>query len=207
MIDYPNTPRVLLVEDDEDIRDFLSNLLESYGCETALAASRQEVETVLEDSPIDLVLLDIMLPNLDGRDLAGEFRERGFTFPIYFMTGMRSLIGADDLENVNGILYKPFTLVELRNLIDRNLINTVKTNGSRKKQRILELMTAVATQREAMRRQKERLEKLVAADKGSSPEQNLTTLSELSIQHGENLEILSNLLKEMEELLQQQQED
>jgi two-component system, OmpR family, alkaline phosphatase synthesis response regulator PhoP len=107
--------RILLVEDEEALRDTLQLNLELEGYETITLASGSPVVATLEHQHIDLILLDIMLPDLNGLDVCEQIRLRNFTMPIIFLTakdtpadriaGLRR--GADDY------LAKPFHLEEL----------------------------------------------------------------------------------------------
>jgi CheY-like chemotaxis protein len=200
-------PRVLLLEDDEDIRDLLSRLLESYGCDAALASTREEVEAFLQAGPVQLALLDIMLPGVDGRQVAADLRRRGHTFPIYYVTGMHAMVTPEDRQVVDGVLHKPFTVSELRKLLDSTVAEGPEDEPDGEEEpcpRELELMTAVATHQEALRRQEEHLreitETVVAA--GSEGEAR-EALRGLVFQQQENLRHIQSLLREVSQLLRQ----
>ena len=200
--------RVLLVEDDEDIRDLLSRLIHSYGCTTVLAASWGEVDAALADGPVALALLDIMLPGIDGRELAAGFREEKRPFPVYFVTGMHSLVREADRRNVDGVLHKPFTVAELRDLLDRTVGHSdapeATTDQSAEDQRhSLELMTAIAAQQEALRRQETELKELLAtATQPGADAETRAALDRLTDRHKASLENLSGLLDAVRDRLQ-----
>ncbi len=110
------SPRVLVVEDDRRLADGLVRNLRLEGFAAEMVASAEAAEQTLAEGPeTDLVVLDIMLPGMDGLELCRRLREQGNTVPILFLTargsdGDRLLglrLGADDY------LTKPFLVEEL----------------------------------------------------------------------------------------------
>jgi DNA-binding response OmpR family regulator len=108
--------RVLLIEDDERLADNIANSLrESSGYAVDVATDGAQGLYLAESSPYDLVILDLMLPKLDGHSLLIRYRERGFATPVLIISARdekESVIrllnsGADDY------LAKPFDLGEL----------------------------------------------------------------------------------------------
>ncbi|HSF19576.1 MAG TPA: response regulator transcription factor [Vicinamibacteria bacterium] len=108
--------RVLVVEDEEAIRSGLEDILVYHGHEVEGAETGEAGLRRLKDPPpVDLVLLDVMLPGLSGFELCRRLREQGKTLPVLMLTakgseddvveGLRS--GADDYVT------KPFSLREL----------------------------------------------------------------------------------------------
>lgn len=106
---------VLVVDDDEDIRDLLGDYLGEHGYEVVLAESGEAMRTVLAERTPDVVLLDVGLPGEDGLSLARFVREQ-FDIAIIIVPGAGETldrivgleVGADDY------LSKPFDLRELR---------------------------------------------------------------------------------------------
>ena len=106
--------RILVVEDEETISDPLVESLEREGFEARVAATVASARQALASSPPDLVLLDVMLPDGDGRDLARELRKTS-DVPIIMLTARGEEIdrvlglelGADDY------VVKPFSFREL----------------------------------------------------------------------------------------------
>jgi DNA-binding NarL/FixJ family response regulator len=97
---------ILLVDDDEGFRSFVSELLENIGHPTRQLASGSEVLAAVSDEQPALVLLDVQLPGLNGYEVCRELRNRyGDAIAIVFVSGERTdpvdragglLIGADD---------------------------------------------------------------------------------------------------------------
>ncbi len=78
--------RVLIVDDDADIRQVVSVLLRSEGYETETAANGQEaILKVLEIRNLDLLILDIMMPGMDGIEVCRKIRKFS-NVPVLFLT-------------------------------------------------------------------------------------------------------------------------
>jgi DNA-binding response OmpR family regulator len=110
-------PQILIVEDEEPLRILLRYNLEAEGYEVTAAATGDEAETLIEESPPDLILLDWMLPGLSGIELCRRLRARPQTrqVPVIMLTArgeeaerVRGLVtGADDY------VVKPFSAEHL----------------------------------------------------------------------------------------------
>lgn len=106
---------ILLVEDDRNLADGLTMNLEAEGYQVVSVADGSHVMETFRDGVIDLVLMDIMLPGVDGLTLTKRIRQEGFTVPILFLTArgrteerIEGLIaGGDDY------ITKPFDTAEL----------------------------------------------------------------------------------------------
>ena len=106
--------RILLIEDEESISEPLERALGREGFDVAVAATAAEGRERLRDRDPDLVLLDVMLPDGDGRDLLREIRSTSRT-PVVMLTAR-----GEELERVLGLelgaddyVTKPFSAVEL----------------------------------------------------------------------------------------------
>jgi len=107
--------RVLVVEDDRDLRRLLERGLSEEGYEPALARDGQEALAAAGARAPAVIILDIGLPDTDGRDLCQALRSRGVMAPVLFLTARDSLpdrvsgfgVGGDDY------LTKPFEFAEL----------------------------------------------------------------------------------------------
>jgi two-component system, OmpR family, response regulator RegX3 len=106
--------RILLVEDEFSIAEPLSTALEREGFEVVTAASVQEALDLFARRSPDLVLLDVMLPDGDGRDVLREIRARSRT-PVVMLTAR-----GEELDRVLGLelgaddyVTKPFSAAEL----------------------------------------------------------------------------------------------
>ena len=107
--------RVLVVDDEPSITDAVATALGYEGFEVATAANGRDALARVEDFRPDLVVLDIMLPDLDGIDITKRLRRDGIEVPVLFLTARDD--AADKVEGltVGGDDYvtKPFTLAEV----------------------------------------------------------------------------------------------
>jgi len=107
--------RILIVEDEEHLADGLRINLELEGYEPVVTASAEEGLRLWDRSGADLILLDVMLPGMDGFEFCRLLRDRGERVPILFLTAR-----ARDEDRIRGLeeggddyLNKPFNLREL----------------------------------------------------------------------------------------------
>src|SRR5262249_34110478 len=82
------TPRVLVVEDDRDIADLVGRYLEKAGFATDLVSSGRDALARLADHLPDLIVLDLMLPHVDGLEICRSVRtnQRTAAIPIIMLT-------------------------------------------------------------------------------------------------------------------------
>ncbi len=108
-------PRLLIVEDDPNLGEILSEYLGLKGFETTLSRDGEEGEKTYKNGTFDLCILDLMMPKKDGFSLAKEIRSMDEEIPIIFLTAKSMkqdiikgfTIGADDY------MTKPFSMEEL----------------------------------------------------------------------------------------------
>ncbi len=86
--------RILVVDDEEVIRDVLATLLEKEGYEVAVASTAGEALTLFEAEPYDVVLLDLMLPDRSGLDVLREIRKVDPDAVVVIVTAYSSIEGA-----------------------------------------------------------------------------------------------------------------
>lgn len=115
MVDAGAAKRILVVEDDESITLGLRMNLEAEGYAVSVAVDGEAAVESVQESPPSLVILDVMLPRVNGFEVLRVLRERGFTMPVV----MLSARGAE-MDKVMGLelgaedyITKPFGLAEL----------------------------------------------------------------------------------------------
>src|SRR5436305_6911262 len=86
--------RVLVIDDEADIREGLELLLTSEGYSVALAHNGTEGIQMLEAAPYDLALLDLMMPDIGGMEVLQEVRKRDRETPIFMITAYGSVEAA-----------------------------------------------------------------------------------------------------------------
>src|SRR6201990_1765490 len=115
-------PRILLVDDEQPIQTLLSFPLQKDGYEVVRAADGHEALQRFNEGPFDLVVLDVMMPKLDGLEVCRRLRARS-TVPIIMLTAR-----AEEIDKVVGLelgaddyITKPFGPRELIARIRANL--------------------------------------------------------------------------------------
>ncbi len=108
-------PRIMVVEDDEHLADGLRLNLELEGYEPVMATTAEEGLHFWKRGGVDLILLDVMLPGMDGFEFCRRIREDGDRTPVLFLTAR----GRDE-DRIRGLetggddyITKPFNLQEL----------------------------------------------------------------------------------------------
>jgi CheY-like chemotaxis protein len=131
------THTVLVVEDEDSIREFLRSALESEGYFVVAAADGAEALDICQHVRPDLILLDLMMPRLDGLGFLHEFRRRSATadVPIYLMSAVRTAADHAQAAGVSGVFLKPFDLDDLLDTVDRALRQSVGVSGNAGAQR------------------------------------------------------------------------
>jgi len=128
--------RAVVVDDEDALTDLLSMALRYEGWDVRLASDGQKALSVIREFRPDVIILDIMLPDIDGLQVLSRLRADGNQTPILFLTAKDSLddriagltVGGDDYVT------KPFSLEELvarlRALIRRSGLTTEDTADS-----------------------------------------------------------------------------
>ena len=113
--------RILLAEDDEDMRRFLAKALENAGFEVTSFDNGQSAYERLREEPFNLLLTDIVMPQMDGIELARKAAELDPDLKIMFITGFAAVALNADIETPKDakILSKPFHLRDLVSEVSR----------------------------------------------------------------------------------------
>jgi DNA-binding response OmpR family regulator len=113
-----DTPRILLVDDEESVQKLLSYPLRNDGYEVVAAGDGQEALDRFDEGTFDLVVLDVMLPRVDGFDVCRRLRARS-AVPIIMLTAK-----AEEFDKVLGLelgaddyITKPFSMREFRSRV------------------------------------------------------------------------------------------
>ena len=108
--------RILVVDDEEVVRELTVEILRRSGYEPHGVPSAGQALELLDDEPFDLVVSDVVMPEMTGVEFLYELRARRPDLPVVLMTG-----GSKEPERTSkavelgasGLLYKPFSQAEL----------------------------------------------------------------------------------------------
>lgn len=127
--------RILVVDDEQEIRELIEIYLKSEGYETIKAANGEEALKIINEEELDLIILDIMMPKLNGIDTCMKVREEK-DIPIIMLSAK-----SEDMDKILGLntgaddyLTKPFNPLELVARVKSQLRRYKKFNNMIKKQ-------------------------------------------------------------------------
>jgi signal transduction histidine kinase/ActR/RegA family two-component response regulator len=102
--------KILVVDDEEAVRELLRDLLESEGCRVYLAPGGREALNLFGAQQFDGVFTDVGMPGMSGWELAHAIRERNENIPIAVITGWGEAVGSDEQREarVDWVVTKPF---------------------------------------------------------------------------------------------------
>jgi excisionase family DNA binding protein len=109
-------PLVLIVDDDARLRELVRLSLELEGYAVREAASADDALAAIEDQAPDLVLLDVVMPGVDGWQILTRMQERHGSIPVIMFSGQVDGAGRAAEEGASGFIGKPFDAAQL---IDR----------------------------------------------------------------------------------------
>ncbi len=107
--------KIILIEDESSVVSFIKKGLQELNYEISVALDGKSGIKMVEDNDFDLIILDIMLPDINGLEVCKEIRTKNKTVPILFLTAL------DSSENIvlglesggDDYLVKPFKFIEL----------------------------------------------------------------------------------------------
>lgn len=116
--------RILLAEDDDAMRGFLERALKKAGYQVVACADGEEAHLQLLSEPFTLLLTDIVMPRMDGIELARRASSLDPDLKIMFITGFAAVVLNSDVETPKDarVLSKPFHLKDLVREVERVLL-------------------------------------------------------------------------------------
>ena len=139
-----NAPRILIVEDDENINNLLREALTKHGLNCTQAFSGTEGLIVFKGDKFDLVLLDLMMPGMDGQTLTQRIREVS-NVPIIIVSAKSSVDSKVDLltTGADDFIGKPFELKELIARVDVQLRRKENESADSQQSKIMQFKDLV----------------------------------------------------------------
>lgn len=115
--------RILVVDDEKKMRHLLSMMLASRGHTAEQAADGREAFDLLQRKPYDLVITDLRMPHMDGRELFRHMKSRGIDIPVIFITAFATVESAVESlqEGVVDYISKPFEEDRILATVERTL--------------------------------------------------------------------------------------
>ncbi|MDP6039029.1 MAG: response regulator [Candidatus Latescibacteria bacterium] len=126
-------PRVLIVDDDPSIRQVLHEIVTIYGYDCETAESAKEGISLLAQKRIDLVMLDLQMPDITGEQFLDFIRKKGIRTPVVVVSAHVDKDIAKKLGEIgiNGIITKPFEVDRVIDVMNRALGKDEIHGGSR----------------------------------------------------------------------------
>ena len=132
--------KILIVDDEKEIADFVEIYLKNENYNVLKYYSSKDVLQNIDSLEIDLAILDVMMPEMDGFMLCKKIRELGYTFPIIFATAK-----IEDIDKINGLtigaddyVTKPFQPLELIARVKAQLRRCQKYDDSKKHENMID---------------------------------------------------------------------
>lgn len=115
--------RILVVDDEKVIREFLRDFLSDQGYETDLATDGKEALDKIKRLNYDLVITDIKMPNADGIEVLKKVKRKNSNTEVIIITGYPSLDTEAECKNFGaaGYIVKPFQINQIKLLVGRAL--------------------------------------------------------------------------------------
>lgn len=122
--------RILVVDDNENIREMLEDFLNFEGHKPVLAKDGKEALKIFSEQDFDIVITDLGMPGMSGWELTDQIKQRKPEIPVVIITGWGAQLSAGDLKEnkVDMILSKPFSLDRVKQMLE-----TLRANLSNKK--------------------------------------------------------------------------
>ncbi|MCD6335884.1 MAG: response regulator [Candidatus Latescibacteria bacterium] len=115
--------RILIVDDLQDVREMLLEILVALGYEAQTANDGTQALAKLESDPFDMVISDVKMPTMDGLSLLKSVKQRSPDFPVLLIAGHQSSVSQYEAVHyrADGFLQKPFHIGQLSEAVERAL--------------------------------------------------------------------------------------
>jgi len=119
-------PKLLIVDDEMDVREFAKNFFQRRKIEVAVSSSGEEALEMLVKEKPDLVLLDVRLGGMDGIEVLSKMREMQDNTQVIMVTGVNEKETSDKAKELGVVdyIHKPLKLDELEEVVLKRLLKT-----------------------------------------------------------------------------------
>lgn len=117
--------RILIVDDEPNVCQFLSEYLEYRGFGTRISNSGSEALQYLQEETFDAILLDLIMPGMNGLEVLEKIRQMNITIPVIIVTGVKDKDVADEAIKLGAVDFipKPIDLDRLEQSLIVNIKN------------------------------------------------------------------------------------
>jgi signal transduction histidine kinase/ActR/RegA family two-component response regulator len=125
--------KILVVDDEEYVRDLLRDILEKEGCEAIVAEGGRQALSLFEKGNFDAVFTDVGMPDMNGWELSRAVRQRNSKIPVAIITGWGEAVGSHERQaaQVDWVIAKPFDtpqIVEMAHEVLRRRVTASKAD-------------------------------------------------------------------------------
>lgn len=159
-----HTPHILVVDDEQDIRELISDILDDEGYEVSIAGNALEANQLYSQTHLDLVLLDIWMPDADGISvLQGWQEEQALTCPVVMMSGHGTVETAVQATRLGAsdFIEKPIALAKLlatvKHTLEQGITNTDTQDSTTDSRTTIPAPQGKSSIRQALQRQMQQL--------------------------------------------------
>jgi CheY-like chemotaxis protein/anti-sigma regulatory factor (Ser/Thr protein kinase) len=122
---------ILLVDDDPNVSEVLELMLEQLGHRVTGVTSGQEAVSAFDQDDYDLVITDLGMPDISGREVAKAVKDIRPGTPVILITGWGVQLNLEELPGIDGVIAKPFSKEALSVQVAKLLSATGRTAGSK----------------------------------------------------------------------------
>jgi len=123
--------KIILIDDEPDFVQNVKSYFEMFNYTCLSACNGQEGLKIIETEKPRLMILDILMPNMDGYTMLRELKRRKINIPCIIITAKGKLKDLFELEKVDRFITKPFELKKLKEVVDEMLGNLEKTQAAK----------------------------------------------------------------------------
>jgi len=112
---------ILIIDDDLDVRERLSNILKRRGYLTLTAQNGLEGLELVKNNPVDIIFCDIVMPEMDGIEFLNKMKENNLKVEVIMVSGLPSVESVTECfeRNVVEFMLKPLTIDDILNSLNR----------------------------------------------------------------------------------------
>jgi DNA-binding response OmpR family regulator len=115
--------KIFIADDEADILDILSLMLKTHGYEVIATSNATDVFEIKQEELPDMILLDIWMTGIDGRDICKRLKQTDITkqIPVIFISANSNIVDITTECNAQGFIAKPFEMSEMLTTVEKTL--------------------------------------------------------------------------------------